>query len=246
MTLFDGAMGTMKEKGYDVLSIHRAYIQAGCQVLTTDTFMANSLSSNDVEGDNHRALDLANQARGTLPLRIAGDLGPTIESLHQHPLSFFHDLYLRQARALAGVDLFLIETVTDLAVANMAVTACLEARPSVPVLVSMVPAIKPEAALTAFAGLPIAALGYNCGSGPAESAARVIELASISPYPVIWQPSAGIPDGGSYPLDPQGWVRAMRGVLEGRFCAYVGGCCGTTPAHLRALASCSFGGANIY
>ena len=100
MLLFDGAMGTMKQAGLDTRSIHRAYIQAGSQVVTTDTFMANRLSTSDVEGENARALEAARETN----VLVAGDLGPTIATSKDYPLSCFHDLYREQAKALKGVD----------------------------------------------------------------------------------------------------------------------------------------------
>lgn len=240
MLLFDGAMGTMKKMGPDTLSIHRAYIEAGSQVLTTDTFMANRLSASDVEGENKRALETARLAVGETDVLVAGDLGPTVATSKDYPLSFFLGLYREQARALKGVDLWLVETVVDLEVARAAVRACREVAPGVPVLVSMVPSIAPEKAVQAFDGFPLSALGYNCGSGPLESSLPLARLASLSPFPLIWEPSAGLPEQGRYPVGGQEWARAVRSVLAHTPVAYVGGCCGTTPAYIRALAYCAF------
>ncbi|MDD7202502.1 MAG: homocysteine S-methyltransferase family protein [Sphaerochaetaceae bacterium] len=236
MLLFDGAMGTMKQMGLDTLSIHRAYIEAGCQVVTTDTFMANRLSTSDVEGKNKRALEVTRQAAGETNVLVAGDLGPTVATSKDYPLSSFYELYREQARALKGVDLWLVETVVDLEVARVAVRACLEVDPDVPALVSMIPSVAPEKAMQAFDGFPLSALGYNCGSGPLQSASSLIRLASMSPFPLIWEPSAGLPEQGRYPLGCQEWARVVRSVLAHTPVAYVGGCCGTTPAYIRALA----------
>lgn len=236
MLLFDGAMGTMKQAGLDTRSIHRAYIQAGSQVVTTDTFMANRLSTSDVEGENARALEAARETN----VLVAGDLGPTIATSKDYPLSCFHGLYREQAKALKGVDFWLVETVVDLEVARAAVRACLKVDPDVPVLVSMIPSIAPEKAVQAFDGFPLSALGYNCGSGPLQSASSLSRLASLSPFPLIWEPSAGLPEQGRYPFDCQEWAKAVRSVLAHTPVAYVGGCCGTTPAYIQALAYCTF------
>ena len=236
MLLFDGAMGTMKQAGLDTRSIHRAYIQAGSQVVTTDTFMANRLSTSDVEGENTRALEAARETN----VLVAGDLGPTIATSKDCPPPCVHDLYREQAKALKGVDFWLVETVVDLEVARAAVRACLEVAPDVPVLVSMIPSIAPEKAVQAFDGFPLSALGYNCGSGPLQSASSLSRLASLSPFPLIWEPSAGLPEQGRYPFDCQEWAKAVRSVLAHTPVAYVGGCCGTTPAYIQALAYCTF------
>ena len=163
--------------------------------------------------------------------------------------------YRRQARGLlaGGSDGLIIETVFDLLQAKAAVWACHEAMAAegvdVPLLVSvtiekglntMLLGSEVGAALTSLAPLGIDALGLNCATGPDDMREHVRALADRSPLPISVIPNAGIPrmvDGvAEYPLTPAALAEAQREFVDRHGVQLVGGCCGTTPAHLAAVA----------
>jgi 5-methyltetrahydrofolate--homocysteine methyltransferase len=162
--------------------------------------------------------------------------------------------YLRQARGLlaGGSDVLLVETVFDLLQAKAAIWACHEAMAaegaSVPLMVSvtiekdintMLLGSEIGAALTALEPLGVDVIGLNCATGPDDMREQVRYLAEHSPRPISVIPNAGIPemvDGeASYPLTPEALAEAHREFVTDLGVSIIGGCCGTTPAHLAVV-----------
>jgi 5-methyltetrahydrofolate--homocysteine methyltransferase len=162
--------------------------------------------------------------------------------------------YRRQVRGLleGGADVLLVETSFDLLQIKAAVAACndvfVERAARVPLMVqftvekdinTMLLGTEPLAAIAALDPLPIDVLGMNCATGPEDMREHVRTLSRHSRLPISVIPNAGIPslvDGATcYPLDPAGLAAAQREFVEEFGVSIVGGCCGTTPAHLAAL-----------
>ncbi len=192
------------------------------------------------------------------PRFVIGSMGPGTKliSLGQATWPQMLNSYREQARGLVdgGADAFLIETCQDLLQAKCAINACLDALrdadrapQEVPILVSitiettgtMLLGTEIAAAANALAMFPIASLGLNCATGPTEMREHVAWLSEHWPRPFSVLPNAGLPvivEGRTeYPLSPESFVEAMLKFVEAG-ASFVGGCCGTTPDHIRLLA----------
>jgi len=189
------------------------------------------------------------------PRWVAGNLGPTTRfpTLGQISYAELHDAYLEQAAALlvGGVDLLLVETVFDLLQAKAALNACkramVEAGRRVPLQVQitieltgrMLPGTEIGAALTALDALRPDVVGINCATGPAEMGEAVRYLSQHSRVPIAVQPNAGLPsvvDGAMhYDLTPEELADHHERFVRELGVTVIGGCCGTTPEHLRAV-----------
>jgi len=274
--LADGAMGTrLSELGlppgqapesWNLLNpaaigqVHRDYLAAGVRVLLTNTFGANPFKleryglSDRLEEVNRRGVELARAAAGSRPILVAGDLGPSgelLEPLGRLSAAALKAGYRRQVQGLesAGVDFFLIETMTSLDEARAISDAVAEVSAR-PLAVSFTFSVGRQGPRTLMGESPLQAakafggrawlLGANCGEGPAETVQVLQELRAARPGQLLWaKPNAGRPvlrDGRSVFLQgPEDFGReALRLAQAGA--AVVGGCCGTTPAHLAAAA----------
>jgi 5-methyltetrahydrofolate--homocysteine methyltransferase len=270
VVIFDGATGTMlqeaapghtvpdllnMERPEIVQELHRAYVDAGAEVILTNTLGASpiKLEASRVAGlaadINARAAKLAKVAAGDRAL-VAGDIGPTgrlVEPLGD--LSFWdaYDAFRIQAEALAegGVDLILIETMSDLKEAKAALLAAKEAT-GLPVIVTMTfdeefvtpTGTDPATAANVLASMGAFAVGANCSTGPRPMVEVIGRMAQVVSVPILAQPNAGLPeliDGRTvFSLGPEGFAGHMeRFVAVGA--GMVGGCCGTTPEHIRVL-----------
>ncbi len=263
--LFDGAMGTqLQERGLaagelpellclerpDVVTdVHAAYVAAGADVVTTNTFGANAEKLGDaasVEEVFSAAVSCARAAGAPL---VAADIGPTGQLLEpMGPLSFdeAYELFARQVRAAvaAGADLLVIETMSDLAEARAALLAARE-NSELPALVTMTfeedgrtfLGTTPEVAALTLSSLGAAAVGVNCSLGPADVAPLVERMLPWASCPVMAQANAGLPrvEGGAtvYDVGPEQYAEAVAPMLDAGV-TIVGGCCGTTPAHITA------------
>lgn len=270
--LFDGAMGTTLQANGLTLSelpeiknitephlikqIHEAYIGAGAQVITTNTFGANGLklanSNYSVEAIVTSAITNAQQSRGDQETYIALGIGPLGALLEPMGTLSFKDAYLLfqeqiQIGSELGVDLILIETMTCLAETRAAILAAKE-HSNLPIFCTMsfeangrtftgctIPSM-----VMVLEGLGVDALGVNCSLGPKELIPIVTEILQVATIPVMVQANAGLPtimDGKtSYGFSPNdfasyGKMFAQAGVQ------ILGGCCGTTPDHIQALKS---------
>ena len=244
-----------------VTAVHKAYIDAGSDAVISNTFcmnrvyMKNNKIDSDVATINAKSAGLARAAAGG-GVAVMGDLGPTGEMLKpMGPMTEdeLYDIFLEQAQALAGagVDAFIIETMMDMNEAACAVRAC-KAAADLPVVASMTFATDRDggrttmghraadiAALLEKAGADV--LGSNCGDlSPQEVAVIVASYKSASGLPVLAQPNAGKPrlddnDQAVYDMPPDEFANGVAACLDAG-ATLVGGCCGTTPEHIRTLA----------
>ncbi len=236
-----------------VLSLHREYLAAGCRVISSNTFGVNSLRDPNAREVVKAALAIAKEAISPYPdAYLALDAGPTgrlLAPLGDLPFEEAVALY-REVFSLAeegGADLILIETMSDLYEAKAAVLAAKEVA-SLPILVSfafsedgkLLTGASPLAAYAAMQALGVSAFGLNCATGP-EGMEPL--LRTLAPYaaadglPLFAAPNAGLPrllDGKTvYDLSPEAFASALLPLCEAGASA-LGGCCGTTPAHLEA------------
>ena len=193
------------------------------------------------------------------PRFVIGSMGPgtKLVSLGQTSWDAMLDSYTEQARGLidGGVDALLFETCQDLLQAKCAINACLDAlsqkkksTDDIPILASvtiettdtMLLGTEIEAAANALSMFPIASLGLNCATGPTEMGEHLAWLAKHWERPISVIPNAGLPvlvEGRTeYPLRPGPFVEAMLRFVEQFGVNIVGGCCGTTPEHIKLLA----------
>ncbi len=191
------------------------------------------------------------------PRFAAGSMGPgtRLPSLGQISFETLRDHYHEQARGLidGGVDLLSIETCQDLLQAKAALLGALsaieEGGEAVPIILSvtiekdlgtMLIGTEVTGALATFEPFPLAAFGLNCATGPENMHEAIGALSRQSPFPLSVMPNAGMPEnvGGKpvYRLAPEAFAGAMREFVSRHGVWIVGGCCGTTPDHIRALA----------
>lgn len=244
-----------------VEAIHRAYADAGADFVLTNTFGANPWVlgryrlSDALESINRTAAQVARRAVAP-GIFVIGDIGPTgtlLKPLGDATVEQFHEAFLQQARALlaGGADGIIVETMSAVEEAVAAVRAAREA--GAPFVVASMAfdktkdgsfrtlmGVRPEFAARALIEAGADIVGANCGTNmrPADFAPLTAILTSAATCPVIIQPNAGRPElvGGQtiYRLSPEDFASAMAGVVKaGARC--VGGCCGTTPAHIAAL-----------
>lgn len=269
--ILDGATGTeLQRRGFDggecaekwvlehpevIQEIQRGYVEAGSQVLYTPTFGANRVKLeahgifNRVEEYNLRLAALSKQVAAGRAL-VAGDLAPT--GLFLYPLgdTRFEELveiYTEQASALekAGVDLFVIETMMNVAEARAALLAVRSVSEK-PAFVSFtcdergrtLTGSDPAALLQILQGMGADAFGLNCSTGPKEMKEILKRLGHIARVPLIAKPNAGMPEmtdhGAVYNCPPEEFTAYLEEMAEAGVLIY-GGCCGTTAEHIRAL-----------
>ena len=242
-----------------VIQLHRDFINAGSNLILTDTFGATSLRlrGSNYEGKavelNQRAVELARQAVGDHDVFVAGSLGPVGGLIQPYgPLSLddVREAYAEQAKALTkgGVDLMVIETQFSLEEALAALEG-VQKNSSLPIIVSFsydkgtrtMMGVKPSQVMETFSRRGVAAIGANCGKSLETNQQVIEEMAAAQTGVPIWaKPNAGLPIPGTIPAkydttpEQMGAV-AVRLVQAGA--QIVGGCCGTTPAHLAAIAA---------
>ena len=239
-----------------VKSIHRSYFAAGSNVVLTNTFGANGLFHDDEELGRivaaavALAKDAARESTAPQEKFIALDIGPCgklIDPLGDYGFAEARDMFARTVRfgAEAGADLVFIETMYDITETRAALTAAKE-NCSLPVFVSntygengaLMTGAAPLQVIAALEALGADAVGMNCSQG-AEGLAPLAETyLSLTRLPVIFKPNAGLPeivDGTAvYKTTPAEFAARTAAVArKGVKC--VGGCCGTTPAHIAAL-----------
>ena len=245
-----------------VRRIQRAYLEAGSQIILTNTFGGNRLRlklsghADSVDDLNRTAAILARaevDAAGGTAL-VAGDIGPSgeiVEPLGTLPYDEAVEVFREQAASLiaGGVDLIWIETMSDLNEIRAAIEGVRQASPSIALIATMtfdtrghtMMGVSPEDAVRALAAWGADAVGGNCGNGPDELIPVIAAMRAAAPDVVLVAKSnAGMPElvdmRAVYRADPE----TMAGqVLEMRDAGatIVGGCCGSTPDHLRAIAA---------
>lgn len=268
--LLDGAMGTMlQESGalhpgecpellnatrpMDVLDIHLAYIDAGADIITANTFGASPLRLSrfdlaDRMGElMQSAIALCREAVSgrERTVFVAASVGPTGELYRSDagmPERMYRSFFEQCAAAeAAGADLILIETMSDICEARLALIAA-RAACSLPALCSFTlepddntyAGNPPEVLALCCAKLGAALTGVNCGFGPEELFLGYSRLAGASMLPTFACPNAGLPQNGKYMISPAAMAKAMEPYLHGGASA-IGGCCGTTPKHIQTL-----------
>lgn len=268
--IFDGAMGTMLQKkglklgenperfnmeeSEKVLEIHKEYIEAGADIITTNTFGANYKKINKigytVDQVISKAISLAKEAIGDKKAYVAQDIGPTGEMLEPMGTLSFDDAYeIFKEQAIAGekagADIIVIETMTDLYEAKAAVLAVKE-NTDLPVIVTMTfepnnrtfTGCMAESMVLTLEGLGVDAIGVNCSLGPKELLSVVELIAKWSNLPIIVQANAGLPeikDGEAfYNIDEREFALGAKKFVE-LGANIIGGCCGTTPDYIREI-----------
>lgn len=234
----------------DIAAIHASYVAAGADVISTNTFGANALK---LEGRTSVAevyAAAAENARKAGARYVAGDIGPTgalLEPLGTLSFDDAYDLFAEQVEAAvgAGCDLILIETMTDLREAKAALLAARE-HSCLPVVITMTfgedgrtfLGTTPQVAAEVLSSLGAHAVGLNCSLGPDELLECAQAMAVRVRCPLIVQPNAGLPrvqDGETiYDVLPEGFAASMERMMDVG-ASMVGGCCGTSPAHIAAL-----------
>ena len=232
-----------------VVELHRAYISAGANIIKTNTFGVNPKKQKNYKEYVERAVALANEAReGREDVFIALDIGPLGRMLSPFgDLDFSEavELFAKVVRAAEGpaVDLILIETMSDSYETKAAVLAAKE-NSSLPIFVTNVydgsgktlTGGAPETMANMLDGLGVQAIGANCSFGPREMLPVAERLLKATSLPVIINPNAGLPrmENGSvtYTEDAESFSDIM--VEMSRLgVSVLGGCCGTTPDHIR-------------
>ena len=236
----------------DIIDLHCGYLRAGCDIFNTNTFGANALKfPDDLEEIVTAAVNLAQEAKrrcGREDAYVALDIGPTgklLEPLGDLPFEKAVELFGEVVRygSRAGADLVLIETMSDSYEAKAAVLAAKE-NCDLPVLVTvtfdgqgkMLTGGSVDSTVALLEGLRVDALGVNCGLGPEQMIPIVERLTEVCSIPVIVNPNAGLPrtEGGRtvYNVGPEEFADRMEKIARMGVQA-VGGCCGTTPEHIR-------------
>jgi 5-methyltetrahydrofolate--homocysteine methyltransferase len=273
--LLDGGMGTLlQDRGLDdggagelwnvenpdaVRASHRAYALAGARILTTNTFggtrprLAMHGLEDRVHELNQAAAALARSVADEHGALVAGDLGPTGELLA--PLGTMspeeaQEIFSEQLRGLrdGGIDLVLIETMSDLAEVEAAVAAARSVAPDLPVVATLsfdtnlrsMMGVRPRDAVTALAAAGVDAVGANCGRGPEEMETIAAELAEARPEHLLLvaQSNAGLPqvvgDHFEYDKSPADLAEHAK-ALNKLGIDLIGACCGSTPDHISAM-----------
>jgi 5-methyltetrahydrofolate--homocysteine methyltransferase len=256
--------------------ITRAYLDAGSDIVSTNTFSANRISQADYAAEhlvadiNRESARIARRAaddyatRDGRPRFVAGAIGPTNKTLSLSPnvndpgyreIDFdgLKDVYVEQAAALieGGVDFLLIETIFDTLNAKAGIVAAMEAAEAadrdVPLMISMtitdlsgrnLSGHTVEAFWYAVRHARPVTVGLNCSFGAQQLRPHVQALSAIADTLIMAYPNAGLPnDLGAYDERPDQTAGFVRGWAEQGLVNILGGCCGSTPAHIRAIAA---------
>lgn len=267
--LFDGAMGTMLQKAglktgelpetYNMTNpdiirqIHKEYVDAGSDVVTTNTFQANELKLEceySVEQIIESGVRLAKESGAKYVALDIGPLGQLMEPMGTISFERAYDVFKRQviAGAKAGADIILIETISDIYEAKAAVLAAKE-NSDLPVFCTLTyqedgrtfVGTDPLTGTIVLDGLGVDAHGVNCSLGPKELKPIVDEILEFAKAPVMIQPNAGLPkirDGQTvYDISPSEFTEFLELIAKGGAVVF-GGCCGTDPEfirHIRAM-----------
>lgn len=260
-----------------IQAIHREYLDAGADIITTNTFNANAISMEDygmqeyVQEMNKAAVGLARQVADQFMVEfperqvfVAGSLGPTNKTASMSPdvnnpayravtYSDLYDAYKEQVKALigGGVDVLLFETVFDTlnvkAGLDAAEAVLREEKKTLPIMLSLTLSAQggrtfSGQTLTAFLAsvqhTSILSIGLNCSFGAADMKSYLQELAKEAPYYISAYPNAGLPNSfGTYDETPELMAVHVKPFVEEGLVNILGGCCGTTPAHIAQYPS---------
>ncbi len=278
--LLDGAMGAWihakgasTDTGLDIVNvqnpsvvadIHRAYIDAGADIIETNSFTANRFRlaehslQNETVAINQAAVDVARRviASSFKPVLLAGSVGPlgaTLAPLGRVSLSQAKEAFREQIEALlnaeaGGVDLLIFETMSDFKELKTAVAVAREFSADIPIVAQMtftrddrtLLGLRPDEAARKLAALDIDVMGVNCSTGPAN-VLRILSMMhqAVPERPLSAAPNAGWPEqlaGGRvmYPATPAYFGEYARSFVDAG-ARIVGGCCGTRSEHIRAM-----------
>ena len=262
-----------------IADVHVQYLEAGADIIETNTFNSTSVSMADYKLEPHvydmnvagaraarRAVDIVASKDASRRCFVAGAIGPTnrtcsistdVHSAATRGVTYDELVaaYYEQARGLldGGADILLIETIFDTLNAKAAFFAIAELfgerKSSVPLMAS-VTFIQPgsnrgvtgqtvEAFWNSIAHVPLLSIGMNCALGPKEMRPLIDDLSRIAPIYVSSHPNAGLPDPllpTGFPETPESLAPQLCEWVDNGWLNIVGGCCGTTPAHIRAIA----------
>ena len=245
-----------------IVQLHQSFVDAGAMVLETNTFGASDIVlaeyglENKVDQINHAAVENARKAIGNRAnVYIAGSVGPgtKLPSLGHITVDDLARSLNQQIRALAeaGVDVIIIETSQDLLQAKTAVITCFETLERLGKEIPVMLSVTIERQGTMLVGTDIAAvvatmepfdlfsLGLNCATGPADMESYIRYLSHDWPKRISCIPNQGLPeiiDGQTvYPMKPAEYAEHMKHFIAKEGVSVVGGCCGTTPEHIRCL-----------
>ena len=238
------------------LQLQRSYVTAGAQIIYAPTFTANRVKlaeyglEDQVGEMNHRLLALSKKAAGQ-EAYVAGNLtmtGVSLEPIGPMTMEKLIDIYKEQAAYLqeAGCDLFVVETMMSLAETRAAVIAIKEVS-QLPLMVTMtfqedgrtLYGTDPVTAVVVLQSLGADVIGINCSTGPEEMLPLIRRMKDYADVPIMVKANAGLPllqDGRTvYPMGPEEFAGYGPAFVEAG-AAFLGGCCGTTPEHIRLLA----------
>nr|WP_132122771.1 methionine synthase [Actinocrispum wychmicini] len=249
-----------------ILDVHRQYLAAGADITTTNTFTATGIGQADyglqslVRDMNLQGAQLARQAAdeaggryvaGSIgPLNVTLSLSPRVEDPSYRAVTFdqVRDTYAEQIQALAegGVDLLMIETIFDTLNCKAAIAAAREVAPHLPMWISVtivdlsgrtLSGQTVEAFWSSIEHSKPLVVGVNCSLGAAEMRPHVADLARFADTYVACHPNAGLPNAfGGYDETPAETSALVGEFADAGMVNAVGGCCGTTPAHIKAIA----------
>lgn len=258
---FDGGMGTMLQAAGlkagqlpetlnitnkdMILAVHRAYADAGCEYITANTFGANCLKFENYDEIIKAGIELAK----SVGKKVLLDIGPTGKLLKPMGELAFDDAIDIFAKTVIagkdGADAVLIETMSDTYEIKAAVLAAKE-NCNLPIIVTMIFDEKGrlltgadiKTAVTMLEGLGVDVIGLNCGLGPKQMIEYVKELRKWTSLPIAVQPNAGLPvsvNGKTvFNVEPEEFAQDMKEIAK-LGVSYLGGCCGTTPEHIRQM-----------
>ncbi|MFQ5771660.1 MAG: homocysteine S-methyltransferase family protein, partial [bacterium] len=260
-----------------IKEIHRAFLEAGADIIETNTFNANSISQADYHMEElvyeinstsakiaHEIVSEFNKKQSTKPRFVAGSIGPTNKTLSMSPdvnnpgyrAVTFDEMaaaYFEQVRGLidGGVDILLVETIFDTLNAKAAIFAIQEyfAQSGIDLPVMVSGTIVDASGRTLSGQTPAAfwisvshtqnllSVGLNCSLGSKQMRPYIEELSRVVSYNVSLHPNAGLPNEfGGYDETPEYMAEQIDDFARSGFLNLVGGCCGTTPEHIRAIA----------
>ncbi len=249
-----------------IRNIHRAYLAAGADIVETDTFGGTPLvlSEFNLRDRTHelnvKAVQLAREAADEFstpdkPRFVAGSMGPTTKDLNVTVTTTFETMrsnYYEQARALidGGADLLLVETVFDTGSLKAALLAIDQLQTEIGQFIPVMASVTIERNGTMLAGQGIDALyasianhnllavGLNCATGPDLMTDYIRTLSEMSAYRISCYPNAGLPNSdGKFGETPESLAAQLEKFADHGWLNIVGGCCGTTPEHIQAIAT---------
>ena len=244
-----------------IIALHAGFVEAGAMMLETNTFGANRIVLEEygladrMAAINRAGVHNARAAIGGKPgVYVAGSIGPgtKLPSLGHISVDDLAAAYAEQIRVLAeaGVDALIIETCQDLLQIKTAMTACFDTLDAVGLDIPVMASVTIErtgtmlvgtdiAAAVTFEPYPLFSFGLNCATGPLDMESHIRYLSRNWPGRISCVPNQGLPeivDGKTcYSLNPAAYAREMKRFVTEYGVSVVGGCCGTTPAHIRAL-----------